>query len=108
MSKKSPTMRTLEHLREQGYLCAVVEKFNPHVGPHGIRQDLFGLFDVLAIRDNETLGVQCTSAGVAERVRKITESEHLAQIRKANWRIEVHGWTKRANNRYALRVEDLS
>jgi hypothetical protein len=36
----SPTQRTMRHLREQGAKCAVVEKWNQHVGPFGIRQDL--------------------------------------------------------------------
>jgi hypothetical protein len=101
----SPTQRTVAHLRELGYLPAIVEKWNPHAR---IRQDLWGWCDVLAVREGEVLAVQCTAAGVAARVRKIAESETVAVVRKAGVRIEVHGWTKRANGRYALRVEDLS
>ena len=63
----SPTQRTLNHLRRRGYLAAVVERFNPHVGEHGIRQDLFGFLDLLAIRADKpgVLGIQATSASNA-------------------------------------------
>ena len=69
-SSLTPTQRTLAYLREEGYLCAIVEKWNPHVK---IRQDLFGFIDILAIKKGETLAVQCTSTGVAARVKKIQE-----------------------------------
>jgi hypothetical protein len=39
----SPTQRTLRALRDQGRICGIVERWNQFVGPHGIRQDLFGL-----------------------------------------------------------------
>lgn len=88
----SPTQRSLKHLREQGYRVAVVEKWNPHAR---IRQDLFGFIDLIALKGPETLAVQSTSRGnVSARVKKITEAEALADVRKANWRIVVHGWGK--------------
>jgi hypothetical protein len=71
--------------------------------------DLFGLFDILAIREGETVAVQTTSgSNVAARIRKIGDSEHTPAIRAANWRILVHGWSKGANGRYRLREIDLS
>lgn len=92
MSGKSPTQRSLEKLRAEGYLCQIVERWNPHVR---IRQDLFGIGDILAIREGETLLVQTTSRGnVAARVTKIQESEHLDKILAAGWKITVHGWGK--------------
>lgn len=92
MSGKSPTQRSLEKLRAEGYLCQIVERWNPHAR---IRQDLFGIGDILAIREGETLLVQTTSRGnVAARVTKIQESEHLDKILAAGWRITVHGWGK--------------
>lgn len=101
----SPTQRTVAHLKSLGYLPAIVEKWNPYAR---VRQDLWGWADVLAIREGEVLAVQATSSGVAARVRKIQESKTVAVVRKAGVRIEVHGWTKRANGRYALRVVNLS
>lgn len=101
----TPTARSLAYLRDAGWAVDIVERF---VGPARVRKDLFGMFDLLAVRGNETLAVQVTSSGVAARVRKITESPLLAAVRGAGWVIRVHGWTKRANGRYALREVDLS
>jgi hypothetical protein len=54
------------------------------------------------------MGIQTTSASnVASRINKIMESEHLSKVRMANWRIEVHGWAKKAN-RWVVRREDIS
>jgi hypothetical protein len=101
----SPTQRTLKHLRDQGYpLVAVTEKWNPHAK---IRQDLFGIIDVLAV-GADIVAVQATSgSNVSKRVAKITESVALPVLRKANIRVLVHGWTKR-RGRYQLREVDLS
>lgn len=102
----SPTQRTLAKLRKEGYRAAVVEKWNPHAK---IRQDLFGVVDVLAIREGETLAVQSTSgSNVASRVHKIEESDALADIREAGWRFVVHGWRKNANGRWQCREVDVS
>lgn len=65
MSKKRPTQRTLEYLRSQGCLVDVVERFikvPKHPGG-GIRRDLFGIIDILAIRNGELVGIQTTSGG---------------------------------------------
>ena len=105
MAKESPTSRTLDLLREQGYAVAVVEKWNPHAR---IRQDLFGFIDILALKREETLAVQATSSGVSARVKKIMESEYLPRVREAGWRIQVWGWTKNSKGKYVLRVVDIS
>ena len=102
----TPTQRTLKKLRDDGYLAAVVERWNAHAG---IRQDLFGVVDVIGIRDGETLAVQSTSgSNVAARVKKIADAEATPTIRAAGWRFEVHGWRKGANGRWQCRVEDVS
>ena len=101
-----PTARSLKLLRERGYRCAVVEKWNPHAR---IRQDLFGVVDILAIKGPETLAVQATSGShVADRVTKIAESEAIADIRAAGWSFYVHGWRKLANGRWEVREVDVS
>lgn len=104
-ASQSPTQRSLAHLREQGYLVSIVERWNPHAR---IRQDLWGWCDILAIRKNEVLAVQVTSSAVSERIRKIQESETVATVRDAGIRIEVHGWRKNSKGRYVLRIEDIS
>jgi len=66
-------------------MVAVVEKWNPHAR---IRQDLFGILDLVAIKEGETLGVQTTTLGnVSSRLDKITQSEATPILREANWRI---------------------
>jgi hypothetical protein len=88
----SPTQRTLFYLRKKGYTAVITERWNSFAK---IRQDMFGIVDVLAVRSGETLAVQCTSApNVASRVTKIAEHESTPRLREAGWRIEVHGWTK--------------
>ncbi len=101
----SPTQRSKKLLEDQGYLVAVVEKWNPHAK---IRQDLFGFVDLIAIRENETLGVQTTSySNVSARINKIAEHENVGMVRKAGWRIVVHGWHK-PKNRWVVREVDIS
>lgn len=74
MSKPSPTQRTMWLLREQGCICAVVEKWNQHVGPHGIRQDLFGIIDILVLDPvRGFIGVQCCAgSGYSAHYKKMT------------------------------------
>lgn len=101
----SPTQNSLKRLRAQGYTAAVVEHWNQHAR---IRQDLFGIVDVLGIGPDGTIAVQATSySNVASRVRKIAEHENIAAIRDAGWRFEVHGWRK-VKNRWTCRVVDVS
>jgi len=102
----SPTQRSLKHLRAAGYVAEVVEKRVPKVH---ITRDLFGFVDVLALRDGEVVAVQATSgSNVSARVRKIAEAEYVAEVRRAGWRILVHGWRKGANGRWQLREVDCS
>jgi len=92
MSGKSPTQRSLEMLRDKGYLCQIVERWNPHAR---IRIDLFTIGDIIAIRDSETLLVQTTSGNnLNARVKKIEDCEFLPAIIRAGWKIEAHGWRK--------------
>ena len=101
----SPTQLTLKHLRKLGYTATVVEHWNPHAF---VRQDLFGFVDVLAVGNGETVAVQATSyTNVSSRVNKITDHENVAEVRKAGWKIFVHGW-KKVKNRWELREVDVS
>ena len=111
MAGVSPTQNSLSALRAQGYTCWIVEYWNSFTRK---RVDMFGMFDIIAIRENETLAVQTTTSGVAARVKKITDSEYLDAVRKAGWRIEVHGWAKKPKTKgskvevWKQRVVDLS
>ena len=101
----SPTQRSLAHLRNLGYRVAVVERWNPHAR---IRQDLFGVLDLLAVRDGEILGVQTTSgSNVSARLAKMADSEAVPELRQAGMRLEVHGWRKLKAG-WTLRSIDVS
>lgn len=102
----SPTQRTLAELKKRGYRVAIVERWNQWAR---IRQDLFGIVDVLAIGNGETLAVQCTSgSNVAARVAKIAEAEATPDMRKAGWKIAVWGWRKNSAGKWTLREVDCS
>jgi hypothetical protein len=52
--------------------------------------------------------VQTTSdSNISARVKKITESAHLALVRALGWSVLVQGWAKR-ENRWRVREKDLS
>lgn len=102
----TPTQRTLKHLRDAGYRAEVVEKRLPKCF---ITKDLFGFIDVLAIGNGETVAVQTTSdSHVANRIAKIADCEAVGDVRKAGWRILVHGWRKNTKGRWQLREVDVS
>lgn len=102
----SPTQRSKAYLEKQGYRVAITERWNPHAR---IRQDLFGVVDMIALRGSETLAVQTTSgSNVSARVQKIADAEATPDIRAAGWRFVVHGWRKAANGRWTLREVDVS
>lgn len=93
----SPTQRTLREQRNLGRRCQIVEKFNPHVGPHGIRQDLFGIIDVLSLDpEHGFVGVQSTGSAFSQHFRKLTEdrAQECLDWMNAGGRLELWGWRK--------------
>ena len=102
----TPTQLTLRKWRAAGYLCAVVEKWNPHAR---IRQDLFGCIDVLAVGNGETIGIQSTSyTNVSARVRKVEDMpETVERLREGGWRVVIEGWRK-VGGRWKDRQVDVS
>jgi hypothetical protein len=88
----SPTQRSLSHLRQQGYLVAIVEHWNSFTRR---RNDLFQFADLLAVKDGITLAVQTTSgSNMAARLSKLTGIAAVGQCIRAGWRVEIHGWAK--------------
>ena len=89
----SPTQLSLKLMKERGYLCQIVERWNSFAK---VRQDLFGFIDVICISDGEVVGVQTTSYGnMSARVKKIREHENFAMVNRAGIRILVQGWHKK-------------
>ena len=94
----SPTQRTLRALRDRGQIAAIVEKFNAYAGPHGLRQDLFGIIDVLALDPvHGVVGVQSCGNSFSAHRHKICENRYQETI---NWlntpgtRFELWAWRK--------------
>jgi hypothetical protein len=116
-SSMSPTKRTLKYLRQQGcQLVAVTERWNPYAN---VRQDLFGIIDVLAIKDDKVIAVQTTSTGVAARIQKMADAEFknpetkqtclvLPALFCAGIKVYVHGWRKNSKGKWILREVELS
>jgi len=101
---KSPTQRSLEHMRKLGYLCDIVERRVPF---QFVTKDLFGFIDILCVKGEDIIGVQATSApNAASRVTKITEHENWPLVCKAI-RVIVHGWRRNAKGRWTLREVEL-
>ena len=82
----TPTQRTLQYLRDQGIPAQVVEKWvtfastpgKPRRAP-GVRRDLFGLWDIVALRAGRIVGIQCCAmSGRASHYGKLMESPYLA------------------------------
>jgi len=79
-------------------VCGIVEKFNPHVGPHGIRQDLFGCLDIIALDPKRgVLGIQACGQSfsahkdklLGERYQEVTE-----WLSTPGTLLELWGWRK--------------
>tara|TARA_R100000655_G_scaffold46391_2_gene83316 strand:+ start:781 stop:1152 length:372 start_codon:yes stop_codon:yes gene_type:complete len=81
-------------LEDQGYMVALVEQTIP--GTRGIKRDLYGFLDFLAVNQYETLGVQATSlSNKSSRKNKIlTERADEAKqwLSFPGRRLEVWGW----------------
>lgn len=107
-ASKSPTQRTLAWLRGSGWTCAITEHWNPHAH---IRQDLFGVIDVLAIsKDKGCLGVQaCTGTDTARRLGKVLAEPRAKLWIEAGNKLWVIGWRKlKASNRWEPDIRDIT
>lgn len=92
--KTSPTQRSLKQLREQGFFCAITERWNSYAK---VRQDLFGFVDVLGFRGDIVVAVQTTSgSNVSARLDKIREIPAAKLwLASPNRKLVIHGWAKR-------------
>ena len=106
MASKSPTQLSLAKLREEGYTCWITEHWNNW---SKTRQDLFGFIDILALKGNETLAIQTTTAtNLNARCKKIADHENVGAVREAGWTIHVHGWWQDDKRKWNCKVKDVS
>ncbi len=98
MAALSPTQRTLRALRDQGLVCAIVERFNPYAGPHGIRQDLFGCIDIIALDSQRgVVGIQPCGQAFSEHKNKLLgerNQEVTDWLSTPGTKLELWGWRK--------------
>jgi hypothetical protein len=75
-----------------------VERFNAHVGPHGIRQDLFGIIDIIALDpERGVVGIQSCGQDFAAHERKILierAQETCDWLSTPGTKLELWGWRK--------------
>ena len=87
---KQPTHRSLALLREMGYRAQVVERWNHFAH---VRQDLFGVIDIVAIGYQRIVGIQATTMdNMSKRLEKARASGELKDWIEAGAAFEVWGW----------------
>ena len=88
----SPLQRSKKYLEALGFTVAIVERWNPWAK---VRQDLFGILDLLAISHLGTLGVQVTTMGhKQEHIDKMMAHPNTQRLETAGWEIHLHSWRK--------------
>ena len=97
--------KSMAVLREQGYFVEKTEHWNAF---SRTKSDLFGFVDCIALRRDEVLAVQVTSAANrAARRNKIGSHDNVGRVREAGIAIHLHSWRK-VDGRWMLTVDDLS
>jgi hypothetical protein len=122
------TERTLKALKKEGALCGMVERFNAHAGAlqfridpltqrrigkrTGIRVDLFGIIDIIALFPDRrnVCGIQSCGTDFAAHKTKILESAYAPiWLRYAD--LELWGWRplkKNGKKLYTPRIYKFS
>lgn len=93
----TPNARTKQYLERQGHLVAIVEYWTPFPKPWGKRHDLFGVFDLIMLKDGgEIWGVQATSTDhLNSRIKKLEESPECKAWLAKGGKVLCIGWAKR-------------
>lgn len=107
MSKTTLTSHTIDYLQKQG--CQLVQNVETWNFFARKRKDLFGCWDVLAVRGTETIAVQVTSrSNISSRLRKISDADSTPHLRKAKWTLLIHGWDRQQDGRMRLKEVNVS
>lgn len=104
----TPTSRTLNWCRKQGWIAGVVEHWIPRLR---IRRDLFGVFDVIAAGPGLIYGIQTTSgSNVSKRLDKIAGTPEAKVWIESGGAILVHGWRRptKTRRKWSLRIVEAS
>lgn len=104
----SPTTRSKKLLQDLGYKVWIVEQ-TIRIPGRTFKRDLFNGFDLLAVKDSETLAVQTTTlSNLSSRLEKLSENEYVPHLRKAGWTLNAHGWRKLKKEGWQAKIVDVS
>ena len=94
----TPTQRTLAALRQRGLTADIVERWLQYAGPHGVRKDLFGIIDIIALDlERGVVGVQSCGQDWSSHWRKLVVEQSEATERwlmTPGTKLELWGWRK--------------
>lgn len=94
-------------------MVGIVERFLSHAGKFGVRKDLFGLFDLIAVNtsgeERGIYGIQVFTTAWKEHYDKffIENREEAIKWLQAGGIIELWGWRK-LKNRWVPRIEVIT
>lgn len=96
MARITAVQRTMRLLRSQGDKCAVVERYNAFVGEYGIRQDLFGIVDVLVLDpERGFIGIQVCGSDFKKHYEKLTielSQKCIDWLETPGGKLEIWAW----------------
>jgi len=90
----SNTSRTLKYIRQMGWEADIVEQFNAYAGRFGVRKDLFGIIDIIALTEHGITGIQSCGQAFAEHNRKILDSPLSLKWIESGGTLMLIGWRK--------------
>ena len=95
MASISPTQRTLKANKNLGRKCGIVERWQQYGGKFGVRQDLFGFIDIIAIDEFEGIvAIQSTGQDWSGHIKKIMELEEIVLKWLHHAPLELWSWRK--------------
>ena len=95
MAGVSPTQRTLKANKDLNRDCGIVERWQQYGGKFGIRQDLFGFIDIIAIDPKQGIvGIQSTGQDWAGHVNKIFDKRDIVSKWLEHATLELWSWRK--------------
>ena len=95
MASISPTQRTLKANKNLGRKCGIVERWQQYGGKFGVRQDLFGFIDIIAIDEFEGIvGIQSTGQDFSGHIKKIMNLEEIVKEWLHHAPLELWSWRK--------------
>ena len=95
MAGISPTQRTLKANKDLNRDCGIVERWQQYGGKFGIRQDLFGFIDIIAIDEFEGIvGIQSTGQDFSGHIKKIMNLEEIVKEWLHHAPLELWSWRK--------------